>query len=160
MKDCPEDSADIREMLESYYDVYFGVDAVYEQFAKLHGLTSSSLFILTMIYQHPKECTQHFICDKLFYPKQTVNTILDSFEKKGYIFKEKNVQDKRNKNVYLTEAGQQYADVILSDMRYLEETALTNMRPEERTAMLQGEQAFLIQLTQALSTLNKQGDLP
>lgn len=106
---------EIKENIRSYYDVYFGIGVIYERLAKAHGLTPSSLFVFYMVHEYPVQCTQHFIYEKLFYPKQTVNTILDSFEKKGYISKKISSYDKRNKNSLLTEAGQKYADSILSN---------------------------------------------
>ena len=146
---------EIRETIRNYYDVYFGFNAIYEKLAKMHGITASSLFVLYMIKEYPDQCTQRLICEKLCFPKQTVNTILDSFEKKGYILKKISSYDKRNKNIFFTEAGQNYADSILSDMLYLEESAFSNMRLDERLAMLHGERAFLEQLTNALNTLSK-----
>ncbi|MDF2986181.1 MAG: MarR family transcriptional regulator [Eubacterium sp.] len=143
---------EIKESIMSYYEVYFGIGAIYEKLAKAHGLTSSSLFVLHIIHEYPEQCTQHFICEKLLYPKQTVNTILDSFEKKGYILKKVSNYDKRNKTILLTEAGQKYADSILSNMLHLEEAAFMNMGADERKAMLNGERAFLDQLTRMLDS--------
>ncbi|MNZ79365.1 putative HTH-type transcriptional regulator [compost metagenome] len=146
---------EVKEAIKNYYDVYFAVGAIYERLAKMHDLTSSSLFVLYLIQEYPDQCTQRFICEKLLYPKQTVNTILDSLEKKGYIFKQVAKHDKRNKNILLTEAGQKYADRILSDMLRLEETAFLNMNPDERNSMLRGERVFLEQLTLTLNTLEE-----
>jgi DNA-binding MarR family transcriptional regulator len=148
---------EIREAIRGYYDVYFGIGEVYEKLAKMHGLTSSSLFVLQIIHQYPEQCTQHFICEKLLYPKQTVNTILDAFERKGYIFKKVAPWDKRSKYILLTPDGQQYADGILADMLHLEETAFLNMEADERTAMLHGERAFLKQLTLTMNSLEHNG---
>jgi len=92
---------ELREIIRTYYDVYFGFNAIYEKLAKMHGITASSLFVLYMIKEYPDQCTQRLICEKLCFPKQTVNTILDSFEKKGYILKKVSSYDKRNKNIFL-----------------------------------------------------------
>jgi DNA-binding MarR family transcriptional regulator len=137
---------EIRKSLKNYYDVYFGIGAIYEKLAKKHGLTSTSLFVLSMINDYPDQCTQKLICDILFYPKQTVNTILISFEKKGFISKKVSEQDKRNKIIQFTKTGQSFADSVLTDTQYLEETAFSNMHPDDRNAMIQGERAFLNQL--------------
>ncbi len=146
---------EIRETIRNYYDVYFGFNAIYEKLAKMHGITASSLFVLYMLKEYPDQCTQRFICEKLCFPKQTVNTILDLFEKKGYILKKVSSYDKRNKNIFFTETGQNYAESILSDMLYLEESSFSNMLPDERHAMLHGERAFLEQLTNTLNSLSK-----
>lgn len=144
---------DIRKAITDYYEVYFSINAVYEKLAKMHGLTSSTLFVLHTIYENQGQCTQRLICDKLFYPKQTVNTILDSFGKKGFILKQVADFDKRNKYILLTESGKRYAESVIADMLYMEEAAFTNMDTAERQAMLSGEHAFLKQLTRILNSL-------
>lgn len=148
---------DIRDIIKEYYEIYFSIGAVYEKLAKIHGLTSSTLFVLYMIYKNQGQCTQRLICEKLFLPKQTVNTILDSFERKGYILRQVADFDKRNKYILLTESGKHYAESVLMDMFHMEETAFANMTTEERQAMLSGERAFLQQLTRSLNLLEKPG---
>ena len=146
---------EIREAIKSYYEVYFAISAIYEKLAKIHGLTSSSLFVLYMLYEYQGQCTQHFICEKLLYPKQTVNTILAAFANKGYISKAVAPADKRNKQIFLTETGKQYAGLVLAAMLHMEEVSFANMDAAKRNAMLNGERAFLQQLTQSLHSLEQ-----
>ena len=146
---------DIRKSIHSYYDVYFGIGAIYERFAKAHDITSTAMFVLFMVKEFSSACTQRFICDKLMYPKQTVNTILDAFEKQGYITKQIAPTDKRSKYILLTDAGHAYADRMIYDMQQLEETAFTGMRTDQRHGMRDGEQAFLEQLSRAMDTFTK-----
>lgn len=146
---------EIRESIKRYYNVYFNMGAIYERLAKMHGLTSSSLFVLDVLHAYPKGCTQRFICESLFYPKQTVNAILNAFEKKGYIKKEIDHYDKRNKNVLLTESGSNYARIILCDMFYMEETAFAKMEKEKREAVIQGEFMLAQNFSEALNFLEE-----
>lgn len=143
-------TADVWESIKGYYDVYFGVNALYEKFAKEQGLTSSALFVLCVLYDHPQESTESMICAKLFYPKQTVNAILAAYEKQGYIQKTIQSADKRRKILGLTAAGQAYAQAIVTRMRCIEERAFAGMSPEARRWMRQGEQEFMRQLTLAM----------
>lgn len=140
----------LEESIKSFYDSYFGINALYDKWAKIHGLTSNSLFVLQIIYEYPSECTQRFICEKLFYPKQTVNAILNSFIQQKYVVKEIAQEDKRNKIVSFTEAGQKYADELLNKLRHFEEEALLNMGTDERNAMLKTTSAFYEQLKKTL----------
>ena len=137
---------EINNHIKTYYQILFSTNAVYGKLAKKHGLTACSLFVLYVIHEYPEQCTQRLICEKLLYPKQTVNAILDSFEKKGYIKREAAHEDKRSKRIELTPTGKSYADSVLSDMFQLEENALLNLEPGLRKAMLQGELAFYGQL--------------
>ena len=58
-------------------------------------------------------------------------------------------QDRRSKILTFTEEGQRYADGILLRLYDIEGTALYNMNPEVRTALLDGFDAFLEVLRQA-----------
>jgi DNA-binding MarR family transcriptional regulator len=142
----------LNKSLESFYDSYFGINAIYDRWAKLHGLTSGSLFVLYIIHEYPIECTQRFICDKLFYPKQTVNAILNSFIQQGYVITTIAKEDKRSKTVSFTENGQKYADELLSKLRSFEEEALINMNIDERHAMIRGTANFYEQLKNILDS--------
>ncbi|WP_099466838.1 MarR family winged helix-turn-helix transcriptional regulator [Konateibacter massiliensis] len=154
-----DSNSDIEQLLDAFYDTFYKTEAVYERFAKLHGLTSHSLFVLHVLYKNPEGCTQRFICEQLHYPKQTVNTILVAFEKKDLITKETVAADKRNKYILLTKKGQEYAKRILSNMFQIEETAFSNMTAAERIGLVNGERAFLTHLTNGLRRLEAETDL-
>lgn len=149
--------SEIKAAVREYYELFFNIGAVYEKLAKRQGLTSSALFVLHMLYEYQDQCTQRLICEKLLYPKQTVNTILNSFAKQGYIQKETVALDKRNKYIGLTEAGRKYAGSVLAPMFHMEETALAKMDAAERKAMLDSQRIFLNQLTHSLRSLEQGG---
>lgn len=136
----------LKSVMDSYYDYWFGITAFYERWAKERGLTANGLFALYVIHEHPMLCTQRLICEKLLLPKQTVNAILDSFEKKGYVLKKAVAEDRRNKHLLLTELGQNYTDGLLGELFELEERALVNMGPEQQTELLETSHLFLKQL--------------
>lgn len=138
---------DIKTDIRNYYSFWFGINALYEAWAKKHGLTSNALFTLYIIHESPTHCTQRFICERLLLPKQTVNTILDSFEKKGYITKKVMSEDRRNKHVLLTESGMEYTDRLLAELYHFEEQALLSMAPENRAGMIENSHLFLNRLS-------------
>lgn len=141
---------EIRDSIQRYYDVFFGIGALYDQLAKTLGITSSTMFVICTIYECPGECTQSFICNKLFYPKQTVNAILDVFEKQGYIIKVASHNDKRSKKIILTDEGQKYAFRLTSIIQRIEEEAFTNMHPDVRRWLLMSECEFFKQLSSSM----------
>lgn len=147
---------DINQDIKNYYDVYWGINSIYENWAKNHGLTINSLFTLYLIYEYPEQCTLRFLCEKLLFPKQTINTILDSFEEKGYLIRETSASDKRSKNIMLTEAGGQYAANLLSDLLAFEQEAFLQMSSKEREGMINGNFAFYHHLKEALEKSERQ----
>ena len=77
-------------------------DAVYEEYAKSVGLSYTGLIVLYEIYEI-ENCTQKKLGEYCFIPKQTVNAVVTSFYKKGWITLEEMPQDRRNKTIHLTE---------------------------------------------------------
>lgn len=116
----------------------------------MHGLTSNSLFVLYMLRKYPNQCTQHFICEKLYYPKQTVNAIFNTFIHLGYVEKVISKDDKRSKILSFTEVGEKYADEILNKLHQFEEEALLNMKEDERISMINTNHIFYEQLKNVL----------
>jgi DNA-binding MarR family transcriptional regulator len=71
-----------KKTIEESYKFWFGMNNVYEEWAKENDLTSNSLMILYLIENSNHEITQKMIGEKLYLPKQTVNSTLNNMEKK------------------------------------------------------------------------------
>ena len=140
----------MQEIIAAYYDFWFGMNEVYEQWAKKRGLTANGLFVLYAVHQQ-ESCTQRMICEQLLLPKQTVNTILDGFERKGYLYRAPSAEDKRSKRIVLTEAGQAYTDGILAELAQAETAALSAMTAAERQSFIRTSHLFLRQLRAAFA---------
>ena len=87
--------------------------AGYEDYAKSVGLSYTSLSVLEAIYAQP-DCTQKQLCQTCFLPKQTVNAVVTSFYKKGWVRLEEVPTDRRNKTIHFTEQGFAEAQRILA----------------------------------------------
>lgn len=102
--------------LQRYYSLWKDCTAMYEEWSKEQGLSSNGVFVLYSFFEGEGFCTQKMICEKWSIPKQTVNTILKDFQKKGYVEMVSDEKDKRNKLVYLTETGKEYAEDIIGKL--------------------------------------------
>ncbi|MCB2309213.1 MarR family transcriptional regulator [Clostridium estertheticum] len=123
------------DQIDIYYKFYFKINAIYHVWSRKHGIEDTVVFVLYEINENLPSCTQNEICEKLLLPKQTVSLILSGLEKKGYILRELNPKDRRNKLVRFTEQGDQYAKGILGELKVAEIEALSNMSQEERNSM-------------------------
>lgn len=139
----------MKSEIQQYYDFWFGMNAIYEKWAKNKGLTANALFILYVVHEYPGQCTQSLLCKKLLLSKQTVNSILERFTKDGFIQKVLVPCDKRHKTIHFTEKGRQYAEKILTELYLFEKQALSNMSMAQRTAMIETSHVFLAQLQRA-----------
>lgn len=99
--------------LQRYYVLWKDFTVMYEEWAKKQGLSLNGVFVLCSFYEGDGTCTQKMISEKWCIPKQTVNTILKDFQKKGYVEMVSMPEDKRNKLIFLTETGKLFADDII-----------------------------------------------
>ncbi|WP_238902038.1 MULTISPECIES: MarR family winged helix-turn-helix transcriptional regulator [unclassified Clostridium] len=124
------------EQIDSYYESWFEINNIYSIWAKKHGIQDTTLFTLYIIKTSVPYCTQNKICSKLLLPKQTISVIIASLEKNGYVFRETNPEDRRNKIVRFTEAGEKFADNILEKLKLAEIEAFSQLSSEQRTSII------------------------
>lgn len=131
----------VKKDIQAYYAWWRRMNDLYVEWARAHGLSSFSLFVLDSLYGSENGCTQKQICRDWMLPKQTVNSILKGFEEKGYITSRVSEEDKRKRLIFLTGEGMAYGEAIISELRGLEERIMEKMGKEKREAMNEG--AFL-----------------
>ena len=113
-------NTDFMEQLNRYYSIWQEYNYMYEEWAKAHGMSVNNLLVLSAIHEGGKDCTQRKISQRWMIPKQTVNMILKEFERKGLVELLPMQEDKRNKLIRFTPAGNEYADAIISKLRKVE----------------------------------------
>lgn len=113
------------------------IDGVYYLFAKKLGVNENTLaFIYALADGEPH--SQKEISDEWLIPRTTINSIVKTMLKEGYIMfcAEKHTKEKA---LVLTESGQKYADKLLTDFYSVEEKAiietLKNYPPEFVSAL-------------------------
>ena len=122
---------EIKKYIEIYYDFFYTSTRFYYKFAKKYDMSDISLFTLHAIYSNDKECIQNNLAEKLALPKQTVCSILDNFEKKGYVKREINPKDKRNRLISLTKKGIEFAKPIIEGLENLDINMLKCLSDED-----------------------------
>lgn len=111
--------------------------AVYDGYARKHGLTTKELFILDIVYFAEDGCTQADICERLSATKQSVSAAMKKFWKSGYIVFEESKTDRRSKIVRFTEAGREYAEHIIPPAAQAENEAMAELSDEQQEAFVQ-----------------------
>nr|WP_206154889.1 MarR family transcriptional regulator [Clostridium muellerianum] len=118
--------------------MWFKINDVYSDWAKRHHIQENILFALHVINSAVPYCTQSQICNKLYLPKQTVSQMLSGLEKDGYISKETNPEDRRNKIIKFTEKGECFAKRILEEMKSAEIEAFSELSEKQRSTIIEG----------------------
>lgn len=133
----------IKEDIKKGYDLWFAFNNIYDRWAKAHGLTVSMLFVFYMIHENEGICTQQFISERLLLPKQTINSILQTIQKYGYIQMALDENDKRNKLISLTPYGKEYTKKLLGELYSFEERAFISMGDQQRANLLEGAETLV-----------------
>lgn len=141
----------IKDDVKTFYNFYCTSDWAYECWAKKYNLTSKGLFVLYSIHEYPEDCTQEKICRLNSLSKQTVNNILNKFEKSGYVRRIASKKDKRKKYIELTEEGTVYAEGLLNELLQAEMRAMSKMTEAQRKAMGETFDLLLANLIEELA---------
>lgn len=118
--------------LKRFYLAWQRLNHMYEEFAKKHDLTYISMFILQLI---DDGTTQKELCDTLYFPKQTVNKVILSFEKKGYITLAPNPRDKRSRSIMMTKKGREFQSTVIPAIERAELETFASLSEQEQQIM-------------------------
>ena len=146
-----DNKEEIIEQIDSYYNSWFEMNNIYHIWAKRHDIQDTTLFVLYVINNTVPYCTQSQICNKLLLPKQTVSQILSGLEKDGYILKEPNTKDRRNKIIRFTEKGTHFATSILEELKLAEIESFNQMSQEQRRTIIESFTLLSNSLNKSLS---------
>ena len=106
-------------------------DKIYSDMAKRHGESYMGMWVLEEIGEHPEGVTQKHLCEALYSPKQTVNSLVSAHVRRGLVETKPNSRDGRSKLHVLTEEGKAKFDAIRSDEEALEAYSLEGVSEEE-----------------------------
>ena len=143
---------DIQEQICEYFGYLQAWDASYAEYAKSVGLSFTSLAVLSAIHRTEK-CTQKLLAEHCFLPKQTVNAVITSFYKKGWVELRELPEDRRNKTVHLTETGRTAVEPILLKVRQSEQLAMSRLTEEERAVLLSATRRYVTECREAMKGL-------
>ena len=85
---------------------WHSLSRLYNQKAQKHGITTSIAFILLNISSSEGTAATK-IAPLMGLESRSLTRALKNLEEKGYIYKEKDVNDKRSVRIYLTEKGKE-----------------------------------------------------
>ncbi|WKA56513.1 MarR family winged helix-turn-helix transcriptional regulator [Planococcus shixiaomingii] len=132
----------VKTKLDRFIKKSQSLERTYEEYALSKGLTYMSFTVLGIVYDNPESCTQKLICERSLYTKQSVNLIIKSFWKDGYVELKEDPADRRNKKIYFTEKGQVYADEVIGNLLNVEKQAMEQLSDEQWEQLLQMVDVF------------------
>ncbi|WP_102379777.1 MarR family winged helix-turn-helix transcriptional regulator [Raoultibacter timonensis] len=106
--------------IDNMYEDFFHMDYLYGEFAKRYGESYYSMSVLFVLGENPEGISQKSLCAELFLPKQTISSIVGTFERRGLATHRTDEADKRSKLHVLTAEGKRRCDEIMGDLRGIE----------------------------------------
>ena len=123
-----------KKMLE-LNEIMKETDDLYRNLAKKFKMSDCMIWIVYILREDDRSVTQSDICNMMYMPKQTVNSSLKKMEAEGYI-ELLNINDKRSKQVCLTEKGVDLANNTVDIIISKENNALSKMDKEEQALFI------------------------
>lgn len=117
---------DEKRYFELFGKALYHIDAIYAEFAKKSGIPPTLIWILYAL-NDGRTHTQKDICYDWSLPKSTVNTLIMDLKRKGYVDLIKVKGMRRDMEIVLTKNGQDFADIVLTDIYKKENEVFTKL---------------------------------
>ena len=116
--------------------------ALYDEYAKRNGMMMKTLLVVNVLFYAKEGMTQAEICKRTFQSKQTVNLIIKNLLAHNYVTVTEAPQNKKNKNVRMTEVGAEYCEKVVRHITWAEDTAMSMFTAEEQKQLIELSRTF------------------
>ena len=120
---------------QKLWELWGQANGLYSSWATSRNINYYLLFVLYAL-EGQKVITQKKICIYTGLTKQTVNTVIRSLKENGYVELVPSCEDRREKQITLTEKGIAYSDELLTPLRELEHRVLQIMGSDKVQQMV------------------------
>ncbi len=107
-------------------------DEIYHRCAKRAGLADAQFWVLYALCEADKPLCQNSFCENWCYSKQTVCTAVASLEKADLVQLAFAEGSRKQKDLYLTEKGEEFCNQHVRSVQEAEEKVLEALSQEER----------------------------
>ncbi|MBQ7841116.1 MAG: MarR family transcriptional regulator [Lachnospiraceae bacterium] len=114
----------------------FSYEALYRDVAAYFSLSPTAAWILYTLMDADGELAQQDLREKWNFPKQTVNSCIQSLSKEGYLTLSVIPGTRNRKLIHLTQQGRELVDRTTRLLAQAEERAAAHLTEEERTQYL------------------------
>lgn len=121
-----------RDKIDLIYSSVNGIDRIYQKWAKSQNVGYYDMLLYYALMEIDNQgMTQVQFYKELDIPKTTVNSIVKNQLKQGYIYFEVNPENKKEKLIYLSESGLEYAKKLILPLFEIEEHAASLIDDQE-----------------------------
>ena len=132
--------------------------ALYDEYAKRHGMLMKTLLVVNVLFYARDGMTQTEICRRTFQSKQTVNLIIKNLLADQYVTVTEAAENRRNKIVHMTEPGRAYCEKVVRHITWAEDTAMSMFTAQEQKQLIDLSRTFTKNLTMLVSQQTEDGN--
>ena len=112
-------------------------NALYKNVVAFSNIHDCSIWILYYLIISSDEITQQDLVKKMLFPKQTINSAVNSLSQKGFVQLETIPNTKNKKRILLTGIGSDFAKNTVCKLRKAECRAVKNMGKEKMSKFIE-----------------------
>lgn len=112
------------------------LNSLYHTAAVRSGVSDGEICVWSMLLTSDREYSQQDLCELLFLPKQTINSIISGLIKKGYIFLEHVPGTRNRKVIRLSDEGRNYGKKNIMWIFEAEQHAMEDTDPHEISTLI------------------------
>lgn len=112
------------------------LNSLYHTAAVRSGVSDGEICVWSMLLTTDKEYSQQDLCELLFLPRQTINSIISVLKKKEYISLEHVPGTRNRKVIRLSDKGRNYGEKNIMWIFEAEQHAMEDADPHEISALI------------------------
>lgn len=133
----------------------FAYEALYRDAAAGFGLSTTAAWVLYTLMDADGELAQQDLGEKWNFPKQTVNSCVQSLCREGYLTLRVIPGTRNRKLIHLTEQGRALVDRTTRQLARAEERAAAHLTEEERAQYLALSEKFYASLEEETRSIRQ-----
>lgn len=126
-------------------------NSIFAEICKHYNMSYADINMLDAIYDRNKITEPTILAEELLIPKQTITSMLDKLEKKGYVKRQHNENDRRKVNVMLLPEGEKLLLQVQHTIDYAERYIMNRIGKDELEDMLNKYQKIISLLQEAVA---------
>ena len=127
--------------VQKFWGVWGQANGLYSSWAASKNINYYLLFVLYAL-EGQEAMTQKKICTCTGLAKQTVNSVIRSLKENGYVDLAPGIEDRREKQIILTDKGIAFSDELITPLRELEHRVLQIMGSDRMQQMVDNISLF------------------
>ncbi len=123
-------------LITNHYKLVKMENIIFTKWCKKNNISYVGANLLLSIKDSNGKSEPTKLSEELLIPKQSITSMLDKLEKKGYILRTHSAKDRRKINISLTDCGKKIVQTIQEAFIVTEEEILKHLKQYEINTML------------------------